>query len=75
MQERIIAILADVSTRLALHAGGVSFVAFDEASGELSVRFEGTCKTCPLAKFTFEKGIVAAVQEQLPQVRRVILVP
>lgn len=74
MEAKIIAVLADVSTRLALHAGGVSFVGFNEESGELLVRFQGTCRTCPLAKFTFEKGVAASVQEQIPEVRKVILV-
>lgn len=74
MEERIVAILAQASERLALHAGGVSFVRFDEATGDLHVRFEGTCRSCPLAVFTLQHSVTAVVREAIPEVRNVHLV-
>lgn len=74
MHERLQAILAEVSGRLAAHAGGVSFVSFNEADGTLSVRFMGTCAHCPLAAYTLEHAVAAKVRAQVPEVQRVLLV-
>ncbi|MBI1908209.1 NifU family protein [Candidatus Uhrbacteria bacterium] len=73
MHERISAVLAEVGTRLASHQGGVDFVDFDEATGALTVRFTGTCGTCPLAAYTLEHVIAGAVRDRVPEVTRVIL--
>ncbi len=74
MEERIVAILQQASERLALHAGGVSFVRFDEATGDLHVRFEGMCRSCPLAAFTLQHSVSALVCAEIPEVRNVLLV-
>ncbi len=74
MEALILEILAEVSQRLAGHGGSVEFVRFSEENGLLEVRFNGTCRTCPLAAFTLEHGVAAAVKEKVPQVLQVILV-
>ncbi len=74
MEGLILPILADISARLAGHGGGVSFVSFDELTGVLAVSFAGACRTCPLAAFTLEHSVAAAVKEQIPAVLKVILV-
>ncbi len=74
MEALILSILAEVSSRLAGHGGGVEFVRFTEETGILEVSFAGACRTCPLAAFTLEHGVAAAVKERIPAVLKVILV-
>lgn len=74
MHEQIVTVLEEVSGRLAAHAGGVSFVSFDEESGTLSVRFTGACGHCPLAAFTLEHAVQNEVKARVPVVQHVVLV-
>ncbi|HCC83321.1 TPA: NifU family protein [Candidatus Uhrbacteria bacterium] len=75
MEALILSVLAEVSQRLAGHGGGVEFVGFNQETGILEVSFAGACRTCPLAAFTLEHAVAAAVKEKIPQVLKVILVP
>lgn len=74
MESAIEAVLGEVRERLRLHAGGVTLVDADEATGEIRVRFEGTCTHCPLSAITLTHGVEAALKERLPWCRRVIAV-
>ncbi|MDP3765902.1 MAG: NifU family protein, partial [Nanoarchaeota archaeon] len=45
----------EVKPMLAMHLGSLDFVGFKE--GVVSVRFQGTCKGCPLSNLTLKAGI------------------
>ncbi|MDP3764762.1 MAG: NifU family protein, partial [bacterium] len=45
----------EVRPMLAMHLGSLDFVGFKE--GVVSVRFQGTCKGCPLSNLTLKAGI------------------
>jgi len=54
--------------------GGLEFVDFDEATGEVSVRLKGACAGCPGAQMTLSMGVEAALKEEIPEVKRVVAV-
>jgi Fe-S cluster biogenesis protein NfuA len=54
--------------------GGIEFVDYDEASGEVRVRLKGACAGCPGARITLSMGVEAALKEELPQIKRVVAV-
>ena len=54
--------------------GGIEFVSFDSASGEVRVRLQGACAGCPGAQMTLSMGVEAALKEEIPEVKRVVSV-
>ena len=54
---------------LKLHLGSLDFVGFE--NGVVSVRFQGTCKGCPLSNLTLKTGIEALLKEKIPAVEKV----
>ena len=74
MEERIEEVLEVVRPRLAMHKGNVSFVKFDEATGEVHLRLEGSCDGCPLASLTLHAGIEMLLKERIPEVTGVVQV-
>jgi Fe-S cluster biogenesis protein NfuA len=75
MQEKIQAIIEEkIRPYLEADGGGIEFVSFDEATGEVRVRLKGACAGCPGARMTLSMGVEAALKEELPQVKRVVAV-
>ena len=74
MKERIEALLEDIRPALARHRGNVELVDFDETSGVVSVRFQGTCVNCPLSEMTLKAGIESFLREAIPEIKEVIAV-
>ncbi len=75
MKEKIQAIIEEkIRPYLEADGGGIEFVGFDEATGEVSVRLKGACAGCPGARMTLSMGVEAALKEELPQVKSVVAV-
>lgn len=71
IEHQIESALDEVRPLLAMHAGAISFVRFDPQSGEVFVRFSGTCRGCPLSSLTLTSGVESVVRERVPAVRAV----
>lgn len=56
----------EVKPMLAMHLGSLDFVGFEK--GVVSVRFQGTCKGCPLSSLTLKAGIESVLKEKVPGV-------
>ena len=70
MEEKIKNILEkEVKPMLAMHLGSLDFVNFQ--NGVVSVRFQGTCKGCPLSNLTLKAGIESILKSKIPGVERV----
>jgi Fe-S cluster biogenesis protein NfuA len=69
--ERVLDTLRD---GLAMHAGNVELVDMDEATGVVSVRFQGTCVGCPMSDMTLKAGIEDTLRQIVPEVREVVAV-
>ena len=72
MEEKIKKILAEkVDPVLESHVGGVYLSSFE--NGVAYVRLTGACSSCPSAQFTVEDIVKAALMEELPELKDVIL--
>lgn len=59
----------DIKPMLKMHLGSLDFVDFK--NGVVSVRFQGTCKGCPLSGLTLKAGIESILKEKVPGVTSV----
>jgi len=59
----------DIKPMLAMHLGSLDFVDFTD--GVVSIRFQGTCKGCPLSALTLKAGIEATLKEKVSGVKEV----
>lgn len=48
-------------------------VGFDQATGVVTVRLEGACRGCPMAKVTLKMGVEAALLDAFPGVVREVV--
>ena len=70
MEEQIKQILEnEVRPMLAMHLGSLDFVGFRD--GVVSVRFQGTCKGCPLSNLTLKAGIEEVLKSKISAVKTV----
>ncbi|MEZ0326152.1 MAG: NifU family protein [Fimbriimonas sp.] len=65
--------LIEVQAYARSHGGTIELISVTE-SGEVSVRFQGACKGCPVADLTFRHGIELQLKTLVPGVTRVIRV-
>ena len=70
VEEKIKEILErEIKPMLKMHLGSLDFVDFKE--GTVSIRFQGTCKGCPLSSLTLKTGIESILKEKVAGVEKV----
>ncbi|KKS95165.1 hypothetical protein A3B05_00340 [Candidatus Giovannonibacteria bacterium RIFCSPLOWO2_01_FULL_43_160] len=70
METRIKEILEkEIKPMLTMHLGSLDFIGFEK--GVVSIRFQGTCKGCPLSNLTLKTGIESILKEKVKGVERV----
>ncbi len=62
----------EVAPRLKMHLGSLDFIGFKK--GVVSVRFQGTCKGCPLSNLTLKAGIEEILKSKIKEVKEVIAI-
>ncbi|MEK7560400.1 MAG: NifU family protein [Patescibacteria group bacterium] len=67
--EQIKNALDDIRPALALHAGDLEFIKFED--GVVSVKMLGMCRGCPLSQLTLKMGIEQFLKKKFPEVTRV----
>ena len=72
MEKKIKEAIDKVRPSLQADGGDIEFVAFDEKNGELEVRLSGACVGCPMSALTLQEGVLKAVQEDVPEVKKII---
>jgi Fe-S cluster biogenesis protein NfuA len=70
IEQRIESTLDTVRPFLRIDGGDVSIVRF-RSDGVLELRWEGTCRICPVSPLTLRAGVERAVLKNVPEVRRV----
>ena len=71
MKEQITTLLQKVRPMLQADGGDVEFVDFDEKTGIVKVRLQGTCGSCPMATITLKNGIEKYLKENCPAITSV----
>ena len=69
MEQEIEKTLEEIRPMLALHAGNVRFVKFEE--GVVWVEMLGTCQGCPLSQLTLKAGIEDLLKAKVKGVEHV----
>lgn len=59
----------EIKPMLKMHLGSLDYVGFKD--GVVSIRFQGTCKGCPLSNLTLKTGIESLLREKIPAVEKV----
>ena len=62
----------EIAPMLKMHLGSLDFVNFKD--GVVSIRFQGTCRGCPLSTLTLKTGIEATLKERVVGVKEVVAV-
>ena len=57
MKDKIIELLNVLRPTLQADGGDVEFVDFDSETGEVKVRLQGACQSCPLSSITLKESI------------------
>lgn len=71
--KRIKQILKDyIQPAVEQDGGAISYKAFDEASGLVTVTLRGSCSGCPSSMITLKSGIENLLKRMLPEVKEVV---
>ncbi len=75
MKDKIQQIIEErIRPYLEADGGGIEFVDYDEASGEVKVQLQGACRGCPGAAMTLKMGVEATLKEEIPEISSVVAV-
>ena len=69
MTSEIQRVLAEIRPLIALHAGDIEFVRFE--NGVVYVKMLGSCHGCPLSALTLKAGVEELLKERVEGVERV----
>ncbi|MEK7181063.1 MAG: NifU family protein [Patescibacteria group bacterium] len=72
MEEKVEVILKKVRPFIQLHGGDVNLVGIKK--GVVTLRVEGVCVDCPLADLTYNKMVGNLIKEEVPGIKKVILI-
>lgn len=69
--EKIEKILDKIRPSLQMDGGNVEFVSFDEKSGQVKIKLQGTCAHCPISDFTLKNLIEQELKNAIPEINSV----
>lgn len=72
MEKKIQKALEKIRPNLQADGGDVSFVSWDEKTGQVEVALSGMCVGCPMAQVTLKEGIEKALKQEVPEVKSVV---
>lgn len=68
IDEKLEQVLEDMAGYLKMHGGGITFVNFDEETGDVQVYMEGACIGCGIQSVTLQSGILERLKAMVPEV-------
>lgn len=71
VNERIELVLYEMDDYLKSHYGGITFVDFDEETGDVQVYMEGACVGCGIQAVTLQQGILRTLKQLIPEVKSI----
>ena len=73
--KEIIKIIDDIRPFLNMDGGDIEFIKYDEGTATLYVKMHGACAMCMMQDETLENGLLGAIQEKVPGVKKIINTP
>ena len=73
--KEIIKIIDDIRPFLNMDGGDIEFIKYDEETATLYVKMHGACAMCMMQDETLENGLLGAIQEKVPSVKKIINTP
>lgn len=74
-EDRIKAVLEDLRPYLNMDGGDVEFIKYDEDEKIVYVKMYGSCAMCMMQDDTLENGLLASIQEIVPEVKSIVNTP
>jgi Fe-S cluster biogenesis protein NfuA len=74
MKEEVEKSLEKIRQVLTTHGGDVELVEIDESSGVVKISLKGACAGCPGAQMTLKAVVEKTLKDDVPQVKKVIVV-
>ena len=74
-EDRIKAVIEDLRPYLNMDGGDIEFIKYDEDEKTVYVKMFGACAMCMMQDDTLESGILAAIQEIVPEVKSIVNTP
>ena len=72
-EEKLQQLIQQIRPYLQQDGGDVEYVGFED--GQVQLRLQGACSSCPSSTMTLKMGIENALKQQVPEVREVVTVP
>ena len=74
-EDRIKAVIEDLRPYLNMDGGDIEFVKYDEEEKTVYVKMFGACAMCMMQDDTLENGLLASIQEIVPEVKSIVNTP
>lgn len=68
-------IINELRPYLNMDGGDVEFIKYDEKEKTVFVKLNGACAMCMVKDETLENGLLEAIQDELPEVKKIINTP
>lgn len=72
-EEKVKSSLESLEAYARSHGGTIDLVEAEEG-GDISVRFGGNCRGCPMSEMTLRQGVEAHLRREFPDLRNVVRV-
>ena len=68
-------IIDELRPYLNMDGGDVEFIKYDDKEKVVFVKLNGACAMCIAKDETLENGLLEAIQDEIPEVKKIINVP
>lgn len=74
-EEKIKSIIEDLRPYLNMEGGDIEFIKYDDKEKIVYVRMVGACANCMIRDNDLEYGLLEAIKDEIPDVKKVINSP
>ena len=74
LKDRINEVIGLIRPYIQADGGDIELIDVEKDTGKVSIRFQGSCRGCPMAAMTLKMGVERHLKERVPEVSEVIAV-
>ena len=75
IEDKIKKLIENIRPYLNMDGGDVEFIKYDDKEKVVFVKLNGACAMCIAKDETLENGLLEAIQDEIPEVKKIINVP